>query len=553
MKNERILFVIPPYFSADDYITSDRSRVLPPFTVPYGVLSLDAYLKRQCGDQVSCYIVDLNITLKNIVDSVEKQDCFTAFSASLTAAIHDFEPSMIGISALFNISFQYIEEIAKTAKQADDRLLILTGGGLPSAAYQQVLRLCPSVDAVCKGEGELPLADLVMADDRAALLESHPSWITRIGLSSNKKPEPRFIKNLDEIPMLNYEMIDLDNYNSRSLDKRYSGIKKREMAIHTSRGCPFSCVFCSNPFLHGKKMRAMSVERVIDEVRVMKEQHGLTVLLIEDDHFLFDTQRAKKILHGLSELNIRIEFPNGIAVYAIDEELAALLYQAGVSTVALAIESGSDYVLNKIIKKPLKTNIVKSKVEMLRKQGVLSHAFIVVGLPGEQASHRRQTLELLLDIGVDWAHVFCAVPIFGSRLHEICVENGYIENSNFLDHINTKSVIKAPGVDPQEIEKTAYQINLLVNFVHNFNLKTGNYQTAIQYFSNVAEKYPQHAFAHHALARAYAGAGRSHDADASRDRFERILLHDPWWRAQAEAFGLIGDATRIGRESPIVA
>ena len=80
---------------------------MPPFTVPYGILSLDAYLKRQCGHQVSCYIVDLNITLKNIVDSVEKQDCFTAFSASLTAAIHDFEPSMIGISALFNICLLY--------------------------------------------------------------------------------------------------------------------------------------------------------------------------------------------------------------------------------------------------------------------------------------------------------------------------------------------------------------------------------------------------------------------------------------------------------------
>ncbi len=110
----------------------------------------------------------------------------------------------------------------------------------------------------------------------------------------------------------------------------------------------------------------MSVPRVVREVRRMKQQYGMTVLLIEDDHFFHDKERAMQILEELSALDIRIEFPNGVAVYALDEDVARLFAKAGVSSVALAVESGSDYVLSQIIKKPLKTRMIRDKVRVLR-------------------------------------------------------------------------------------------------------------------------------------------------------------------------------------------
>ena len=537
--SERILFIIPPYFNIDDYLPgNNRSSVMPPFTIPYGILSLQAYLTAHCATSIEIDVMDLNLPMRQAVDNNETIDLLARFEALVAERVRSFKPTIAGISALFNISFRYIGDVARVVRENAPEALIVAGGGLPSAAYQQVLEMCPAVDAICKGEGEIPLRDLVDAEDRVALLEGHASWITRRGVAAGKIPGHTFVQDLDEIPMLEYGALNLDDYNSRSIDKRFTGQKKREMAIHTSRGCPFKCVFCSNPSLHGHQVRAMSVERVAAEVRRMKEEWGMTVLLIEDDHFFYDKARAKAVLRALVEMNVRIEFPNGVAVYAIDEEVAELFSQAGVSTVALAVESGSDYVLNKIIKKPLKTIMVKDKVKMLREHGVQSHVFIVLGLPGELDEHRQQTLDLLLDVGFDWAHIFCAVPIFGSRLHEICVDKGYIEETNFLDHVNTKSVIRAPGVDPDEIERTAYQMNLMANFVHNFNLKAGNYETARRYFENVVNKYPAHAFGHYALAQAYDGLGRANDAVESRRKFDEILAADDWWREQSEKYGL---------------
>lgn len=535
---QRMLFVIPPYFNVDDFGGENRSNILPAFTIPYGILSLDTYLKVHCAKPVEVELLDLNLTLREAVERGDTTQIDATFDALISERVRTFQPCMIGISALFNVSFRYMGHIARVARRAGPDALILAGGGLPSAAFRQVLDHCPDIDAVCKGEGEIPLKELVDAEDRAALLESHASWITRKGMEACKVPGHTFVQDLDEIPMLNYGMVNLDDYNSRSMDKRFTGQPKREMAIHTSRGCPFLCVFCSNPSLHGADVRAMSVERVAADVRHMKEHWGMTVLLIEDDHFFFDKARAKRVLRELVDLGVRVEFPNGIAVYAIDEEVATLFQQAGVSTVALAVESGSDYVLHRIIKKPLKTSLVKGKVELLRKYGVQSHVFIVLGLPGEMDEHRQQTLDLLLDVGFDWVHVFCAVPILGSRLHDICVANGYIDEGNFLDHVTTKSVIRAPGVDPEVIQKYAYQMNLLVNFVASHNLKTGRFETAAKYFENVTSKYPDHAFGHYALAQAYEGLGRTEEAEASRGRYREIVEHDEWWRTQAQGYGL---------------
>lgn len=551
---KKILFIIPPYFNADDYLNKSRAAVLPAFTVPYGILSLEAYLKAHCKAQVDLQMLDLNITLQRLVEQRFAGDYMAFFRREIEQQLREFNPQFVGVSALFNSSNRYIQDIVKSCKDYDPSIVTLAGGGLPSAAYKLMLEACPELDAVCKGEGELPLLELLEADDPAKLISIHKSWIAREGLARKKIPEHSFIDDLDEIPPFNYSGIDLDFYNNRSIDKQYAGKPKREMAIHTSRGCPFLCVFCSNPSLHGRKVRTMSIERVIGDVRRMKEECGMTVLLLEDDHFFNDKERAKAILRELAALDIRVEFPNGVAVYAIDDEVAELFSRAGVSAVALAVESGSDHVLNNIIRKPLKKRLIRPAVEALRKFNVRSHVFIVIGLPGEQDEHRAETLQMLLDSGFDWVHVYLAMPIFGSRLYDICVENGYIENTNSQDFVATKSVIRAPGIDPVKLEAFAYEMQIRVNFVDNHNMKIGRYDVPMDYLKNVITKYPDHAFGHFYLSKCYRFTGSDALADEHLDRFMDICARDLWWKGMAEKYGVhLGAArapsvaTKIGR------
>jgi anaerobic magnesium-protoporphyrin IX monomethyl ester cyclase len=535
---KKVLFIIPPYFNADDYLNNSRAAVLPQFTIPYGILSMESYLKATCKSPIDLQLLDLNVTLQKLVADKFAGDYIRVFSEEIEARLGAFKPQLVGVSALFNSSARYIQDILKTSKECDANVITLAGGGLPSAAYKTLLESCPQLDAICKGEGELPMRDLLDADDPWQVIRTHKSWISHKELAENKVPQHTFIENLDEIPPFNYSGINLDFYNNRSIDKKYAGKKKREMAIHTSRGCPFLCVFCSNPSLHGRDVRTMSVERVMSDVRRMKEEFGMTVLLLEDDHFFNDKERAKQILRGLAELGVRVEFPNGVAVYAIDDEVAKLFAKAGVSAVALAVESGSDHVLNNIIRKPLKKRLIRPAVEALRKFNVRSHVFIVIGLPGEQDEHRFETLQMLLDCGFDWTHVYLAMPIFGSRLYDICVDNGYIENPKSQDFVSTKSVIRAPGVDPVKLEAYAYEMQLRVNFVENHNMKIGRYDVPMDYFKNVVDKYPDHAFGHYFLSKCYRATSRNELANEHLTRFLDICERDDWWRDMAVRYNV---------------
>lgn len=535
---KKVLFIIPPYFNADDYLNKDRAAVLPAFTLPYGILSMESYLKAACKSALELQLLDLNVTLQRLIKENFSGDYMAVFSDEIVSRLRDFNPQYVGVSALFNSSNRYIQDVVKACKIYDPGIVTLAGGGLPSAAYKLMLESCPALDAVCKGEGELPMRDLLDADDPWQVIRTHKSWIDREGLTGNKVPQHTFIDNLDDIPQFNYDGINLDFYNNRSIDKRYAGRPKREMAIHTSRGCPFLCVFCSNPSLHGRDVRTMSIERVVSDVRRMKDEFGMTVLMLEDDHFFNDKERAKQILCELAALGVRVEFPNGVAVYAIDDEVAELFSKAGVSAVALAVESGSDHVLNHIIRKPLKKRLIRPVVETLRKFNVRSHVFIVIGLPGEQDEHREETLQMLLDCGFDWVHVYLAMPIFGSRLYDICVENGYIENAKSQDFVATKSVIRAPGVDPVKLEAFAYEMQIRVNFVENHNIKIGRYDVPVDYMKNVVSKYPDHAFGHYYLAKCYRATGRGALADEHLARFGDICGRDEWWRGMAAKYGV---------------
>jgi anaerobic magnesium-protoporphyrin IX monomethyl ester cyclase len=524
----RVLFLIPPYFNAEDYLCVEKAAVLPAFTVPYGILSLDAYVRKYARQPIVTEICDLNVTLNRMVAEKFEGNFKEAFQSTIEPYLQD-KPMIVGISALFSSSAQYIKDLVDRVKRYNPKIITVAGGGLPSADFERMLKMCPDLDAVCIGEGERPLLELLESEDPYEVLARHPNWISQSGPKKRKVPLHSFVEDLDDIPFFDYGRIDLSFYNERSINKRIQGEIRREMSIHTSRGCPFHCVFCSNPSLHGRKVRVMSVPRVISDVKRMKSEYGMTDLMIEDDHFFHDIDRATEILRQLARLDIRIEFPNGVAVYAINDEVASLLSEAGVSVVALAVESGSKFVLNRIIKKPLLVDSIKPAIESLRRHNVGVHVFVVIGLPGENDRHRAETVDMLLENDFDWVHAYLAVPIVGSRLYDICIENGYIDSTAAEDYVVTKSVIRAPGIDPEKLEPFAYETQLRVNFVENSNIENKRYEIAIKYMENVCNKYPGHAFGHHYLAHCYAQTGRHTLAESHRLQAERIFTKDPFW------------------------
>lgn len=514
----KLLLVVPNY--SDEEVNNYSKKNL---TVPYGVLSLASYVEYYCPD-VKCEILDLNAFENS-----------KAQNNALTNKILEFRPKFVGISAMFNSYFDQIAPLCEVIKKDSPNIIILVGGVLATNLAKEIFDTTDLIDAICHGEGEIPLRDLFLTDDIEKTFKLHPSWLTKKDLHEGKKVSASLVQNLDDIPILQYSKLDLNMYTGRIND----GTNTKSLPIHSTRGCPYNCIFCSAGTNHGKKIRQMSPERFLSDVKEMIEKYDIKELSIDDDQFLFYKDRAIKILKGLAEFNISIEMASGISIKFIDDEIANLLKEAGLKTAVIAVESGSQRVLEDIIKKPLNISQIEPVVKSLRKAGLFVHAPFIIGLPGETQEDRDLSRKLILEIGFDWNFIFIAMPLKGSRLYDICIENNYISPSDLKNLSAYKCIIKAPNINPEEITEQAYLLNLDVNFVNNYNYINNKYDIALEYFLKIATKYPNHAFAHYYTSKCYKNLGNEKKSYFYLKEFETIIKADENWKNRAIRFNLV--------------
>lgn len=509
--------------------------------LPYGLLSICSYVKKYAAHDVDFKIIDLNNEMCKF--SCNNIDLKAKVFDLLKSSLQDFPADIVGISIMFSISYTYLDEICKHVNKLNPGAMIIAGGNFATGLYHEIVTK-HIIDAVCFGEGEIPFCQLVDSNNMLNHIQENPSFITKEGLKARKIPFNNIINDLDLLPEINFDFIKISDYEKPITRKYINDGENYEnepvtLSAYSSRGCPFNCCFCACHVVHGKKTRFMSIKRFVDEVKGMIKRYKINGLFINDDNFLLDKKRAKSILNELTKLNIRVYFL-AILVRNIDEDIAFLLKKLGTNNQLLAIESGSDFVLRNIIDKPLRKSEMRNAVECLRKFNIGVHTNVVIGFPGETDEHRRETLQTLFQVGFDWVHFLIVIPVPGSRLYSECKEKSYLVNECFYSPglSFNKCNIRTPEYTPEHIEKQAYMMNLHANFVYNYNLANGNYDKCITQFRNIAKMVPNHAFAYYGLMTAHEGKGEKLAAVENKDKFQRIINNDSFWREWAEYFNL---------------
>ncbi|MDP2947861.1 MAG: cobalamin-dependent protein, partial [Nanoarchaeota archaeon] len=288
---KRILFVIPPLSSFKDFYSKNQTLRMTNSSIPYGVLSLIAYINKD-KKNYEAQILDCNqATAIFFKKKVSVANFRINLINKIKSHILKFKPQYICISALFNTNFPHLKYISRAIKKCYPESILLLGGGLATNMYKTILKEMPYFDALCFGEGEIPLKKLLDNKNFLDISDISPAWITAKSIKNNITPASEFVKDLDEIPLLNFSLLNLKTYNNRSpmlvnTSYKQSSNKKIEMSIHTSRGCPFNCVFCSNGKIHGKTIRFMSISKVKKTIEQYISKYNMNVLLIEDDNFL---------------------------------------------------------------------------------------------------------------------------------------------------------------------------------------------------------------------------------------------------------------------------
>ena len=551
MKNKKILFIVVP-----NYRLLDKSNVInyrPPFLIPpYGALSLSSYIQEHSKNELEIEILDLNeIIYDASIDMEDKsthEDLLIKIDNWIEDKINEFMPEIIACSLLFNSGFEYVESISNTLERVKGDSLVVFGGKVPSNHYRNFIEEFKGIDAVSLGEGEIPMLKLADSDDYKLTLEENSSFITKEKLDRGILPKRQLVENLDEIPPFNFDLLNLEKYIPKYVSSLASlEVKAKTIArgiqIISTRGCPFDCIFCTSHAVHGKKIRYRSAESIVDEIVHLVEKYKLNIISIQDDNFFHKKERAIKILDRLIELDLDVnyEFANGIAIYCVDEDIASRLQILGLKEITIAVESGSPYVLNKIIKKPLRVDMVKPAVNILRKYGLRVYGSFVFGFPGEHEEDRQKSLELINEVGFDWVHLFAAIPFSGSRLYDICLEKNYITDASEVITSTTKysnGIINTEDFTAEYINRFVYTNNLRFNFINNYNFRRKEYKVAIMYFAKVLEDFTDHAVAHYMIWKSYEALGDKENASKYRLNYMDIISKNEFWRQYSKDLNL---------------
>lgn len=411
--------------------SSDDSMINRYREEPYpsvGLLYLAAALKKNGYDvsylDVPAILKRCGITFQdNIDDFVEK---------TVIETYNKYKPDLAGITCLFSGKFPAAVFISTILKKMNKSLPIVLGGIHPTVFHKEILERYNCVDFAIMGEGEKSLVQLLNSLSQKLPLSGVDGLCFRDGDKIVANPKKDFINDLDSLSYHSLDILRIKDYEiEQEVWRKYWHNPKRYALKYrwpflSSRSCPLRCNFCAVHMLHGKKIRFRSVCDCFKEIEWLYDKYGINYFSIIDDNFTADKRRVIRLSQSIKKkkLKIYIDTPNGVNVNFFDKEILEALKAMGLLRIFFAIESGSDYIRNKIIGKGLSQEKIFETFNLMRKEkDVFVRAFFIVGLPQETSKTLDETYNMIKKLYVDDISIHFATPFPGTRLYEEVIKN----------------------------------------------------------------------------------------------------------------------------------
>ena len=375
---------------------------------PLGLASLAAVLEKD-GHQIE--ILDANALQLSEYDVVEKVD----------------GADIIGITAMTPIINSAIQ-IAKGIKQNNQDSTIILGGPHATILPEDILNNVPEIDIIVRGEGEETIVELCTALENNNSIENICGISYRNEGTIENTPSRPQIMDLDSLPFLAYHLLPLGKYKLHPPHGREYPF----MAMLTSRGCPYNCIFCSKS-VFGSTYRGQSPERIVDEIVYLKERFGIKEIAFYDDVLTLKQKRVMQLVKEFGERNLDIPWTCEARVNLVTEELLRAMKKAGCYMIAYGIESGNQMILNNL-RKNITIEQIKSAIEATRKAGIQSVGYFMLGSPGETPETIRQTIDFAKSLPLDFAQFAITIPFPGTDLYNLYLDSGN-KNTKWDDFI----------------------------------------------------------------------------------------------------------------------
>jgi len=333
----------------------------------------------------------------------------------LASIIRSFAPDVVGIQAM---TFTMIDvlKVAENVKIVAPRAIVVAGGPHPTLYPRETVNLAP-IDAVVFGEGEIAFQAILQRKERRESLDNIPSVMTK---ESAKRTDLdlslQYIPDLNVLKMPSRHLLNLSRYYSPMASSRYV------TTMMSSRGCPCRCTFCDRPQM-GKVFRKRSAQNVFEEMSYCVKELGIGEIIFYDDTFTIDQGRVLELCDILEHEKLQVRWDIRARVDTMTPEMIRCLKRAGCVRIHYGVESGNARI-QKEIRKNLNLDQVKEVFLATHKEGIETLGYFMIGLPTETLADVEMSLDLLVNLEMDFASITVFTPYPGTEIYKQAVVEG---------------------------------------------------------------------------------------------------------------------------------
>ena len=358
------------------------------------------------------------------IEDIEAPDMNEVLSADL-----------VGISAITSTAPQSYR-LADKVRAAGG--LVVLGGTHTSFLPEEGLE---HADFVIRGEGEFAFQELVDAIQRGEGFDKIQNLSYRQDGRVVSNPERPKIPNLDVNPIPDYTLI--------------SGWKPGGViSVATSRGCPFSCTFCSVPGMYGHAFRTHSIDRVLQELTLHK---GNLYTFFADDIFTANKKRVKELLRGMIDRDLTPEWGAQVRTETVDDpELLQMMRDSNCFNVYVGFESINPRTL-KLFQKKQDLAKIERAIERFHAHKIRIHGMFVVGSDEDDVETIDATANFALKHDIDSIQFMILTPIPGSPDWDHLYNRGekYVISRNWSFYDGHHAVHQPRRMSPYELQMAA--------------------------------------------------------------------------------------------------
>jgi anaerobic magnesium-protoporphyrin IX monomethyl ester cyclase len=311
--------------------------------------------------------------------------------------------------------------------------------------HEEIMASSPFLDVAIRGEPEWAAVEIAGNAGGGGLGAQVLGCTTRTKNGVTVWPERRPEEDLDRFGFPDWRNLPIGEYVHPVFRKPY-------LMVNTGRGCRHRCIFCVAPKYYGTAVRHRSPSSVVEEIRAAVGGFGVRHFWFYADDFTESPAFVKDLCRSIVEARLDIVWWSNTRADKPDPDMFCWMRKSGCVMLSIGGESGSPEMLRRM-RKGARVEDLKGTVRVLRRAGIDSLVYFLIGLPGETQATIRETIRQAKKVNSDYVEFYPATPYPGTELFRIASEEGWIAGEDWARFRYDDPAVSLPGLPPDRLKE----------------------------------------------------------------------------------------------------